>query len=241
MDDKTGCGQKVWSSSVLYEHEDFYVCLKPAGLDFHDNEVSKGFFNQIAELFPSERLYPVHRLDKGTSGLLLIARNKDGEAYLSSKIKNREIEKLYVAISNAKPKKKQGTVKGDMIRSRRKSWKLLRSCENPAITQFFSYGLGEGYRLFVIKIISGKTHQIRVALKSLGAPVVGDDIYSGLAGENLYLHAWSLQFEYKNEKVSVQSYPGYGELWVKYQKNIVSILEGVSGLCWPKVKDTKKE
>lgn len=221
---------------VIKEHEDFYVAYKPAGVDFHDSEEGVGFFNQCKEFFSDSALYPVHRLDKQTSGLLIIARNRNAESQLSALFKKRQIEKYYIALASKKPKKKQGTIKGDMVRSRRKSWKLLKSCDNPAITQFFSYGLCAGIRFFYIRLLTGKTHQIRVALKSVGSPILGDDIYAGTKSDRLYLHAYRLRFSYMDEMLDVAVYPQSGLVWKKCEEYCWEILENVDVLLWPRVK-----
>eukprot|EP00877_Chromochloris_zofingiensis_P008272 jgi/Chrzof1/3699/Cz13g05180.t1 len=87
-----------------------------------------------------------------------------------------------------------------MGRGRSSTWKLLRSCSNPAVTRFFSTSLSEvksGMRLYIIRPETGKTHQIRVALKSLGAPVLGDPIYSAADDsrhqDRAYLHALGIR------------------------------------------------
>ena len=116
--------------SIHFECEDFLVAVKDAGIDFHDSEQGEGFFTQLKKQFPKEKLFPVHRLDKVTSGLILAAKNLDACNELNRLFKDHLIEKYYVAISDRKPKKKQGWVIGDMDRSRRKTWKLLttKSC-----------------------------------------------------------------------------------------------------------------
>ena len=87
---------------------------------------------------------------------------------------------------------------GDMAKSRRGSWKLTRANQAPAITSYFSYALGEGRRLYLLRPYSGKTHQIRVAMKSIGAPVLGDSIYHKKEGDKNYdrgyLHSYALRF-----------------------------------------------
>lgn len=217
--------KKMSDVRLLFEHEDFFVVEKPAGMDFHDSDGCFGFFSQLKAVFKNEELYPVHRLDKETSGLLMVARSLSAAKELQNIMSGRRLDKFYLAISHKKPRKKQGTIKGDMVRSRRKSWKLLRSMDNPAITQFYSWGIEKGGRLFGIKIVTGKTHQIRVALKSLGAPILGDAIYSGEKSDRLYLHASLLRFEYKGETVLVRSVPDRGELWVKYSEKVRDVLD----------------
>jgi len=160
----------------IADHNDFYVFEKPSGMDFHGDEGIPGFFQQVRDLHPGETLYPVHRLDKMTSGILLVARSVEAATGLGHLFRQRCMTKYYLALSDKKPSKKQGPIKGDMVRSRRSSWKLSRDTTDPAVTYFYSCTLRPGLRLFLLRIYTGKTHQIRVAMKSLGAPVLGSHL-----------------------------------------------------------------
>jgi len=204
---------------IIAEYEDFLVVDKQPETSIH-NEVSKaespsGEISLIQKLrldFNTQHIYPVHRLDKPTSGLLICAKTTEANSILSQLFQRKEIEKYYLAISNKKPKKKQGLIAGDMVRTRNGNWKLTKTTYNPAITQFLSYGLGEGKRLFILKPHSGKTHQLRVALKSIGSPIVGDQRYypNNLKGkERMLLHAFCLRFEYKKQHFHFQTIPNH--------------------------------
>ena len=197
---------------MLADYPDFLVVDKAPGVNFHDEEdLGQGLFNRVkAELKQSE-LYPVHRLDKMTSGLVLFAKNLAGAQAFQQMFAAHLVEKYYLALSDKKPNKKQGLIKGDMAKSRRGSWKLLRSTNNPAISQFFSYGLGDGKRLFVVKPHSGKTHQIRVALSSISAPILGDShYYPHPDSDRGYLHAYALKFNLNGQEYSFICPPGSG-------------------------------
>ena len=84
-----------------------------------------------------------------------------------------------------------------MAKSRRGMFKLLRTMNNPAITQFFSYPVANKQRLYLLRPHSGKTHQLRVALSSIGAPILGDPLYnSNSVADRGYLHAYALRFSF---------------------------------------------
>lgn len=193
--------------SLIADTEDFLVINKLCPLDFHDDQGTSGLFNVVKDWYLNQNdtrasnLYPLHRLDKLTTGLLIIAKNKAAAANFGQMFERHQIQKFYLAISDCKPKKKQGWVKGDMAKARRSSYKLLRSMENPAITQFKSATIGEGKRVFLLKPHSGKTHQLRVALKSIGSPILGDPLYhhASQCTDRLYLHAWALQFTWQDK------------------------------------------
>ncbi|WP_077286245.1 TIGR01621 family pseudouridine synthase [Cognaticolwellia aestuarii] len=185
----------------VIDHQDgFLVIDKPNELSFHDEgNVGCGFFSQIKAQLKSQygltELYPVHRLDKMTSGLIIVAKNNATAQVFQQLFQQHQIEKYYLAIANGKPKKKQGLIKGDMMKSRRGMWKLMRTSNNPAISQFYSYNIAPSQRLYLIKPHSGKTHQIRVALNSIGVPILGDPLYNNdLDTDRGYLHAFALTF-----------------------------------------------
>ncbi|MBB1308353.1 TIGR01621 family pseudouridine synthase [Pseudoalteromonas sp. SR41-8] len=194
---------------VIAKHLDFYIIEKPAGLNFHSEE-GPGFV-VLAEHQLAEKLYAVHRLDKVTSGLIILARSSEAAAKLTVLFTAHQVNKFYLAISDCKPKKKQGWIKGDMAKSRRSTYKLLTSKENPAITRFYSINFKANRRAFILKPYSGKTHQLRVALKSLSAPILGDVIYGGTAAERTYLHAFALSFVWQGKLQQFSLLPHYDD------------------------------
>ncbi|WP_390377921.1 pseudouridine synthase [Alteromonas sp. MTD1] len=151
------------------------------------------------------QLHLCHRLDTGTSGCLCLAKNERAAAEIGELFKARTVRKYYVALSDSKPKKKQGAIIGDMKNRRGGQRILLKTTERPAITQFFSQSAKPGVRGFIVKPFTGKTHQIRVALKSIGAPINGDTLYGGNNAERLNLHAWRLMLPLKTGLVSVSA------------------------------------
>lgn len=225
---------------IIEQNIDFIVINKKAGVNFHDEgDIGKGLFNQVKSQLLLDELYPVHRLDKMTSGLILFAKNKETATSLQVLFTHHEVEKYYLAISDKKAKKKQGLIKGDMTKSRRGSWKLLRTLNNPAITQFFSYPLKGSLRLFLVKPHSGKTHQIRVALASIGAKILGDDIYSSNSSDTDrgYLHAYALRFNLAGKSYQFTAQPEQGIYFKNLHKIIIA--NGINEpwlLAWPKIK-----
>ncbi len=203
---------------ILYTHPDFILINKHPDVSVHKDNGDTMLIQEVAKAVNDERLYLVHRLDKMTSGILLLARTQSAASQLSQLFAERKVEKYYLALSSKKPKKKQGVVKGDMQRSRRSGWKLLPSQTNPAITQFFSLAGKPGERFFLCKPYTGKTHQIRVALKSLGSPIVGDPIYlPSDKADRGYLHAYAISFIYADETYrficNPNDYPDMGQKW----------------------------
>lgn len=179
-------------------------------------------------------LHPVHRLDRGTSGLTLFAKTPSANQQLAAAFERRLVEKYYFALIDGRPKKKQGWICGDMAKARNGSYKLLRSAENPAKTAFFSYSIAEGQRLVVARIYTGKTHQIRVAMKALGTAIVGDERYGGTPADRLYLHAAQLQFELNGHAFNYFCPPTQGEAFLQTActQRLQSLAEPAQ-LRWP--------
>nr|MBF0222894.1 TIGR01621 family pseudouridine synthase [Desulfobulbaceae bacterium] len=229
---------------IVVQHTDFMIISKSSGVSFHGEHGEVGLFAHLRHELGDTPLFPVHRLDKVTSGLLIIARSKKSAQIFSQMFRDRSVEKYYLAISDRKPSKKQGLVCGDMETSRRGAWKLSPTKLSPAITQFFSHSLGSGKRLYLIKPHTGKTHQIRVAMKSIGAPVLGDPIYykaSLSAYDRTYLHAFSIRFIWAGEWVQINDVPTTGELFgdETFKEVLESCYTMPWSLAWPTVKKTK--
>ncbi|MBV1922335.1 MAG: TIGR01621 family pseudouridine synthase [Pseudomonadales bacterium] len=225
--------------SVIEDNELFIVIDKSPGISFHSESGDPGLFEQVKSALSLNELYPVHRLDKITSGLMLLAKTKQSASDLSELFRLRQVSKFYLAISDKKPKKKQGLIKGDVEASRRGSWKLCKSKENPAITQFFSHSIKPGMRLYLLKPHTGKTHQIRISLKSLSAPIVGDMLYHNAweakKFDRGYLHAYGLSFSLHDVKYAFIAPPSIGSLFLDEctQKVIQEQYASPGTLPWP--------
>ena len=200
------------NSSLVHQDNNLIVLNKVNGVSFHAEDKKSGFFAETEARF-NEKLWPVHRLDKVTSGLLMLARNKETATIVSSLFESKKINKVYLAISNRKPKKKQGLIIGDMEKARNGSWKLAHSKHNPAVTRFFSCSMGDGMRLYWLLPQTGKTHQLRVAMKSIGAPILGDSRYGGDKSDRTYLHAYQINFEMHKTPFKYQCSPETGEFF----------------------------
>ena len=199
--------------TICFQHSDFVVINKPNGISVHKDEQEIGLTELVAKQLGVAQVWLVHRLDKVTSGLLILALNKVAAAYFYQLFEQHQIQKTYWALSNQKPKKKQGRIVGDMEKGRNGAWKLCHSKINPAITQFTSHSLAPHLRHFILQPKTGKTHQLRVAMKSLGSPILGDELYSGDKADRVYLHAYQLEFEYQNQPMLISAPPTSGDLW----------------------------
>ncbi|MDQ8023516.1 MAG: pseudouridine synthase [Moraxellaceae bacterium] len=214
------------SVRVVARHAGLIVFAKPAGMSFHAEGGESGFMAAARAASGVDSLHAVHRLDRITSGLVLCATDAEAARELSTQFASAQVEKYYLALSARKPAKTQGWVKGHMEKGRGGNWRLVAGQGQErgqgqeqgvgpfAVTQFFSYGLGEGRRLFVVRPRTGRTHQIRVALKSLGSPILGDARYGGAEADRGYLHAWTLRLLWRGESLNWTVPPDEGSAFV---------------------------
>lgn len=193
---------------VVFENADVLVLDKPAGIPVQDQDGVSGWFNRVRNQLGLAEAFPVHRLDQGTSGLYLIARHREAARFLGQQFEAHRVTKIYLALSHAKGRQKQGWIIGDMRPARQGSYKLAHTRENPAVTWFVSRGLRPGIRAFALRLFTGKTHQARVALKSVGSPILGDARYGGQPADRLYLHAAMLGLELPGgERIELTCWP----------------------------------
>lgn len=193
---------------LLHASDAFLIFYKPPDLSFYEDGKKHDLLKALRRMedegrIPAgERLFPVHRLDRITSGLLLIARGRNNANLLGNEFRHNRVHKVYAALSLHPPKKRHGYVEGDIVKARRGTWKLTRTMEQPSRSRYTSRsipGRRPGLRLFLVKPETGKTHQVRVVLKSAGSPILGDPLYdrfdAARAEERTYLHALALSFQ----------------------------------------------
>ena len=196
---------------VVYEDSDIIVVNKPKGLVVHPangnwdgtlvNAIMAICKDSLSGIGGEVRPGIVHRLDKDTSGLLIIAKNDKAHINMSNEIKNRKVKKVYIALVRGIVAENEATINMPIGRSNkdRKKMAVVKNGKE-AITHFKVIKRFDKYTLLEVKIDTGRTHQIRVHLSEIGHPVVGDEIYSN--GKNEFgvhgqlLHAKSLDFKH---------------------------------------------
>ena len=194
---------------VLYQDADLAVVVKPRGMVVHpaaghpDGTLVNALLAKLDRLGGiGGELRPgiVHRLDKDTSGLLLVAKNDETQAELSRMLKDREIEKHYRALTEGLWKEDKGEIDAPIGRSKKDRKKMAVDPEGrPALTRWSKLAEGKGCTLLDVHILTGRTHQIRVHMRAAGHPVCGDPLYGfekGVKTPCLMLHAYSLAFSH---------------------------------------------
>jgi len=210
---------------IIFHDENIIVVNKPAGLQVHPDfhEKNDTLANALISKFPEiknvgeDLLRPgiVHRLDKDTSGIIVVARNQKAFLELKNKFKDREMEKIYWAIVSGKINDR-GVIEKPIARATNYKKQIIAGKKTktkirPSVTEYKKVKNVGDYSLVEVSPKTGRMHQIRVHLNSIGHPVVGDKIYrqknskSDLSALRQLLHAKSIKFELFGKEYFFQS------------------------------------
>ena len=207
---------------VLYEDNDIIVINKAKGMVVHPgngnpdgtlvNAILAKCKDSLSGIGGEIRPGIVHRLDKDTSGVIIVAKNDKAHMELSRQIQAREVKKIYWALVRGIIKENEATINMPIGRSTKDRKKMaVRKDGKEAITHFKVLKRWGAYTLLEIHIETGRTHQIRVHLSQIGYPVVGDAVYSNgknpFGVEGQMLHAKSIEFMHptKKEKLKIEA------------------------------------
>jgi 23S rRNA pseudouridine1911/1915/1917 synthase len=185
---------------IIYQDDNCLVINKPIGILSH----SKGAFNDEASVasfaaafvtgMSGNRAGIVHRLDRDTSGVMIIAKNNQTLHWLQKQFSQRKVKKIYYAVVEGRMAPEEAVIDIPLERNMRspKTFKASSS-GRPAITAYSQIKSNGRYSLLKLEPQTGRTHQLRVHLKHLGHPILGDRFYGGAPADRLFLHAASLE------------------------------------------------
>ncbi len=196
---------------ILFEDGNLLVVNKPSGLlsvPGRKPELQDCVWGRLQHQFPDEEILLVHRLDRDTSGLMIFAKNKETQGNLGRQFEARRVHKEYVALVHGELPEKEGVIDGPI----RKDWTkndppvyfICPEKGKPAVTRYQVESVEGGFSRVRLFPETGRSHQLRVHMLSLGCPIVGDPIYSpGDGGPRLCLHAERIEFYHwlKKEKL----------------------------------------
>jgi 23S rRNA pseudouridine1911/1915/1917 synthase len=203
---------------IAYEDEHLVVVDKPAGLVVHPapghatGTLVHGLLAHDVAGGDEDRPGIVHRLDRDTSGLMVVARSDEAYRRLQELVRRRELERHYLALVVGKPRSRAGRIEAPIGRDRREPMRHSLDTDTPrdAVTHFEVLELFPRHTLLDVKLETGRTHQIRVHLNAVGLPVAGDPVYGRpheLGLDRQFLHAARLGFThpFTGERVDVES------------------------------------
>ncbi len=203
---------------IAYEDDQLVVVDKPAGLVVHPapghatGTLVHGLLAHDVAGGDADRPGIVHRLDRDTSGLMVVARSEEAHRRLQALVRRRKLERSYLALVVGRPRSRSGRIEAPIGRDRRDPMRHSLDTETPreAVTHFELVELLPRHALLDVRLETGRTHQIRVHLSAIGLPVAGDPVYGRpheLGLERQFLHAARLAFThpFSEERIEVES------------------------------------
>ena len=198
--------------SLISDNDDFIVINKKSGISSQGGTKSKNNLIDIfsnSTLFEDTKPYSVHRLDKETSGVMIIAKNYNSAKLLTSLFRLKKIHKTYLAICHGIFKNKKGEIRGNLVKYERE-----KKITELAITNYNVINSNNFFSFVELKPITGRKHQLRKQLAFMGNPIVGDSKYNIIKQKNknekkLMLHAYKIKFMINNIKYNFEA--NYGE------------------------------
>lgn len=193
---------------ILYEDSVILAANKPPGMPAQADKTGDESLLQWAEVHCMQSLHPVHRLDRPASGVLLLAKTPAAMTNLQRQFQQHVVEKDYLAVVGAPPPEPEGTLVHFLQKKAGQNRAIAAPDEHPgaerAELHYRLLGSSQRYHLLLIRLITGRHHQIRAQLAAIGCPIKGDVKYGfrrGNRDRSIHLHAWRLAFEH----------PGSGE------------------------------
>jgi 23S rRNA pseudouridine1911/1915/1917 synthase len=207
---------------VIYKNNQLIAFNKPPGLPAQADKTGDKSLLQLGEIFTKSRLYPIHRLDRPASGVMLFAKTKTAVGSLSDQFKQRTVSKTYLAVVKDLPPEPSGTVR-HFIKKNAKNNRSEISTEESAGAQvaelkYRVLGSSDNYHLLEVELLTGRHHQIRAQLAAMGCPIKGDVKYGARRGNkdrSIDLHAWKLTFRHpvSGEQVELTAAPPSESIW----------------------------
>ena len=211
--------------TLIEDNDEFIVINKKAGVSVQGGTKSKNNLIDIfsnSNLFKDTKPYSVHRLDKETSGVMIIAKNYNSAKLLTSLFRLRKVHKTYLAICHGVFKNKKGEIRGNLVK-----YEKEKKISELAITHYNVISSNNFFSFIELKPITGRKHQLRKQLSLMGNPIVGDSKYNVIKSKNkdqkkLMLHSYKIKFLINNKKFNFQAkLPDYFNNYLNKKRLII--------------------
>ena len=211
--------------SLIEDNDEFIVINKKSGVSVQGGTKSKNNLIDIfsnSNLFKDTKPYSVHRLDKETSGVMIIAKNYNSAKLLTSLFRLRKVHKTYLAICHGVFKNKKGEIRGNLVK-----YEKEKKISELAITNYNVISSNNFFSFLELKPITGRKHQLRKQLSFMGNPIVGDVKYNIIKSKNkdqkkLMLHSYKIKFLINNKKFNFKAkLPDYFDDYLNKKRLII--------------------
>ncbi len=211
--------------SLIEDNDEFIVINKKGGVSVQGGTKSRNNLIDIfsnSNLFKDTKPYSVHRLDKETSGVMIIAKNYNSAKLLTSLFRLRKVHKTYLAICHGIFKNKKGEIRGNLVK-----YEKEKKISELAITNYNVISYNNFFSFLELKPVTGRKHQLRKQLSFMGNPIVGDVKYNNIKSKNkdqkkLMLHSYKIKFLINNKKFNFQAkLPDYFNNYLNKKRLII--------------------
>ena len=211
--------------SLIEDNDEFIAINKKAGVSVQGGTKSRNNLIDIfsnSNLFKDTKPYSVHRLDKETSGVMIIAKNYNSAKLLTSLFRLRKVHKTYLAICHGIFKNKKGEIRGNLVK-----YEKEKKISELAITNYNVISSNNFFSFLELKPVTGRKHQLRKQLSFMGNPIVGDIKYNDIKSKNkdqkrLMLHSYKIKFLINNKKFNFKAkLPDYFNNYLNKKRLII--------------------
>ena len=206
---------------VLYKDNQLIAFNKPAGMPSVPDKKKSTNLLQVGAAYTRHDLYPIHRLDRPVSGVVLFAKKPSAQTSLTEQFKSRTVEKTYLAVVGERPEKDADTLVHFIREGKGNQVEVVESSDRTAKRSELRYrclGSSDRYHLLEVTLVTGRKHQIRAQLGAIGSPIRGDEKY-GFKRSNpdnsIDLHAYTLAFDHpiSGSRVELRAPVPEGAVW----------------------------
>lgn len=225
MTDKTKTPYNI-GDWVVFKCNQFIVFNKPPGIPVQADKTGDPALEQLGCAYCKHNLFPINRIDRPASGLVVFGKNENATAKLSQQFKNREIKKTYLAVVGQAPEVTSGSITHFLKKSQKgnRAVAVDQKDGKQAVLEYKILGSIDNYHLLEVQPTTGRFHQIRAQLATIGSPIKGDVKY-GFRRSNkdrsIHLHAWILELKHpiSNETIKLEAPLPNDPVWKAFIEN----------------------